>query len=55
LKSQNYSSGQPLIADLVEHGGDQAQARSLVGEDAYHASPAADFPVYTFNAIGGAN
>jgi hypothetical protein len=55
LKSQICSTDQPFIADLVEHGGNQAQAGSLIGEDAHHTCPAANFPVSTFHAIGGAN
>jgi len=33
LKRQICSAGQPFVADLVEHGGDQAQAGSLVGKN----------------------
>ena len=45
LKNQNNSTGQPLITDLFEQSRDHPQPGSRVGEDARHASLAANFPV----------
>ena len=46
--------GLPFIAELVEHGGDQAQEGGFVGEEAGDAGPALEFLVDPFQGVAGA-
>ena len=46
--------GLPFIAQFVEHGGDQAQERGFIGEEAGDAGAAFEFLVDPFQGVAGA-
>ena len=48
------SSGFPVVGDVAEESGDQAQERGGIGKDANHASAAFELLVDAFGEIGGA-
>ena len=54
IRVEVNSGGLPFIADFVEPGGDQAQERGLVGEEAGDASAAFKFLVDPFQGVAGA-
>ena len=48
-------SGFPIVAGLGQEGGDQAQERFFIGEDAGDAGAAFEFLVDAFQGVGGAH
>jgi hypothetical protein len=54
LKGQVNPTDLPVVIVLHQDGAGEAQAGSLIRENANHASAAVDFAVEAFQTIGGA-